>query len=109
MSQQINPEEVKVEAMATGIILVLLAGWFFLDQLGGNIPFLLAGLVLLGSAIYQTRKSWHVSLLTWVLGVVLTAWGIGVRVFLVSFLQVNYLAVTLLLLGVYLLYNNRRR
>ena len=29
---------------------------------------LLGGVILLGSGVYQTSKGWHVSLVTWVLG-----------------------------------------
>lgn len=101
----------EAEARAENVTLalvVLVFGGFML--LGGS-PFeplalLLGGVVLLGSAFYQTSRGWHVSLITWGLGGLLTLAGLGLRLFLVAVFSINYLALGLLLIGGWVLYQN---
>ncbi|MBN1963027.1 MAG: hypothetical protein JW910_00170 [Anaerolineae bacterium] len=100
-----SESEAHAENVTLGL-LILVFGVFLL--LGGN-PFeplalLLGGLVLLGSAIYQTTHGWHVNLVTWALGLLLTLGGLGMRVFLVAVFQINWLAIGLLLVGGWVLY-----
>lgn len=84
---------------------VLVAGFFlltghFFDPLG----LFLVGIVLLGSAVYQSRRGWHVNLATWVLGVLFTLGGLGMKMFVFFVFQVNWLAIALLAIGGYWLY-----
>jgi hypothetical protein len=69
---------------------------------------MIGGLVLLASGLYQSRRGWHVSLTTWILAVVLIGGGIGVRVFLVSYLSINWVAIALLLIGLYIIWDKVR-
>ncbi len=98
----------EAEARAETVTLALFVLVFGLFLLAGS-PFdplalLLGGLVLLGSAVYQSRRGWPVSLLTWALGLLLTLGGLGLKVFLVAVLQINWLAIGLLLVGGWALY-----
>lgn len=101
MREHVNLGEAKAETITAAFIVVLLAA-FFLTNLSDALIMTLAGLVLLGSGVYQTTRGWHVSLITWLLGIVLTLGGLGVRLFVVAVAQINYVAVVLVLLGVYL-------
>ncbi len=96
--------ELRVE-MVTAALLVL-AGAFFL--LTGNLfdplGLFVIGVILLGSAVYQTRRGWHVSLTTWALGVLLTLGGLGLKVFVVAVLRVNWLAIGLIAIAGWWLY-----
>lgn len=86
--------------MITAALLVAIFALFLLQMLGQGVAMLLGGLTLLGSGIYQTSRGWHVSLLTWVLGGVLTLGGIGLRVFLVGRIRINWLPIILLAIAV---------
>lgn len=94
-----DSRETIVELITAGL-LVLVFVLYLLGALQQSVAMLLGGLVLLGSGGYQTSKGWRVSLLTWVLGVVLTLGGIGLRIFLVSRLRINWLPIVLLLIAV---------
>jgi len=99
-----NDAEFRVEA-ATLALVVLAAGLFLLlVWLFDPLSLLVIGLIVLGSAVYQTQHGWHVSLTTWVLGGLLTLGGLGLKVFLVAVLQVNWLAIGLVVIGGWMLY-----
>ncbi len=84
---------------------VLVAGFFLLTgNLFDPLGLFLVGVVLLGSAVYQSRRGWHVSLMTWVLGVLFTLGGLGMRMIVGLFFHVNLLAIALLAVGGYWLY-----
>ncbi|MEL6148629.1 MAG: hypothetical protein AAFV33_04735 [Chloroflexota bacterium] len=104
----VNPEETKVELITVGIVLIILA-FFLFGGLRDSLAMLVAGLVLLGSGVYQTQQGWHVSLVTWLLGIVLTLAGLGLRLYLVGVMRVNFVGITLLALGGYVLYSAFRR
>ncbi len=86
-----------------------LLGMIFMFWLAGRLPqsfaMLLGGLILLGSGVYQSRRGWHVSLVTWVLGIVLTLGGLGLRLFLVSVVRINWIPMALLLIALYLVWS----
>jgi hypothetical protein len=100
--KDVNPEEATVELLTLAGLLVVL-GLFLLAGIADSLAMIAAGLVLLGSGLYQSRRGWHVSLTTWLMAVVLLLGGIGVRVFLVSVLRINWVAIVLLLIGGYII------
>lgn len=65
-----------------------------------------AGIVLLGSGLYQSSRRWHVAVTTWLLGAVLLLGGMGVRLFLISYVELNWVAMTLVVVGGYLIWQN---
>jgi hypothetical protein len=96
------------ETFVEVITAALLIGVFALFLIGGfhqGIALLLGGLILLGSGIYQTSKGWHVSLVTWILGLILTLGGLGLRLFLVGVIRINWIPLALILIAVYLIWN----
>ena len=97
-------QESNVEMMTAGVLVVLLA-LFLLTNISDSLVMTLAGLVLLGSGMYQSSRGWHVAGTTWLLGVVLVLGGIGVRLFLVATLAINPVAIALVLIGAYILWN----
>jgi len=104
----INPQETQVEIITAGLLMIALA-LLALGVIGQEWAMLICGLILLGSGVYQTRKGWHVGLLTWIVGIVLTMGGIGVRLFVVAAVQINYVALTLIIIGAYLVLSHLRR
>ena len=106
-----NSQETTVEVITAGL-LVIVFGLMILGGIRDSLAMTFGGLILLGSGIYQSRKGWHVSLLTWILGLIFLFGGIGVRMFLVTYLQINWIAVALILVGGYLvldmILNSRR-
>jgi hypothetical protein len=89
---------------------------FSIDPLIWKLAFGASGIVLsaygfyyllLGSAVYQTQRGWHVGLMTWVLGVVFALVGLGV--YIVGVMPTSFAALTLLLVGGYFLYQAFRR
>ena len=99
-----DSRETLVELMTAGLLVVT----FFLYLIGvltQGIAMLAGGLILLGSGAYQTSKGWHVSLLTWILGAILTLAGLGLRLFLVGVMRINWLPVALLLVAVVYVWN----
>lgn len=99
----VDPREARVELM-TAALVVLVIGLFLLGALGSGLAMAAGGTVLLGSGIYQTSRGWHVALTTWVVGLLLFFGGIGVRMFIVTWLEVNFVAIGLVLIGLYLLW-----
>ncbi len=91
--------------LVTAGLLVLVFVLYGISIFTQGIAMLLGGVVLLGSGVYQTSKGWHVSLLTWVLGLVLTLGGIGLRVFLVGRIRIAWLPIILLLIAVVYAWN----
>jgi hypothetical protein len=95
------------------LVLLVLAGGIFL--LTGNLfeplGLFVLGVILLGSAVYQSLRGWPVSLITWILAVLLTLGGLGLKIFVVAVLQVNWLAIGLGLIVAWGLYRTlfRRR
>lgn len=104
MNNNIDPRETQAE-LITGALLVVVVALFMFGNLGSGITMLAAGLVLLGSGVYQTQRGWHVSLITWILGIVLTLGGLGLRMYLVTFMPINFVAITLVAIAVYIFYN----
>ena len=106
-----NSQETTVEAITAGLLVVIF-GLMILGGIRDSLAMTLGGLILLGSGIYQSRKGWHVSILTWILGLVFLFGGIGVRMFLVTWLEINWVAVALVFVGGYLvvdmILNSRR-
>lgn len=104
----IDPAEARIEVITAGM-LMLVMGAFLFGGLSNTLAMLFAGITLLGSGFYQSSKGWHVGIATWILGVVLTLGGLGMRVFLVSVMQLNFVALTLIILGGYFLLRGLRR
>lgn len=103
-----SPEEAretKIEAITAGLIVLVLALFLF-GNLTDAWAMLAAGVILLGSGVYQSARGWHVSLTTWLLGVVLFLGGLGVQVFLVAVLRINWVAVALVAIGAYIVWQN---
>jgi hypothetical protein len=96
--------ETRVELITAGLIVIVLA-MFVLGQVNNMFAMLLAGGILLGSGVYQTSKGWHVSLVTWLVGLLLFFGGLGVRMFLVALLPINFVGIGLLLIGLYLVWS----
>ena len=91
-----NWRESTVE-LATGGLLILVFALFLLGDISSPLMMMVGGIVLLGSGYYQKQRGWHVSWLTWIVGVILLLGGLGMRIFLVSVLQINWVAIALLL------------
>jgi hypothetical protein len=96
--------EAKTE-LITAALLVIVFALFLIGKLNDPLAMLAGGLILLGSGFYQSRKGWHVSLMTWVVGGLLALGGLGLRMFLVTRLEINYVAIGLLAVGAYLLWS----
>lgn len=103
-SEEVNLEEARIEIMVAGLIMIVL-GAFLFGNLSDTLAMLVSGVILLGSAIYQSSRGWHVSIITWSLGVVLTLGGLGLRVFLVGVMNINFVALTLVIIGIYTFFN----
>ncbi len=101
-------QETTVEAITAGLLVIVFA-LFLLSNITDSLAMLAGGLVLLGSALYQSRRGWHVSLTTWLLAFVLIFGGLGLRLFLVGVLRINWIAIALLLIGAYIVWQNFRR
>jgi hypothetical protein len=102
--------EAQAEALTAGALVVILS-LFLLGNMQEPLAMTLAGAVLLGSGVYQSQQGWHVALTTWLLGLVLFLGGIGVRLFLVAYLRINWVEIALVAIGGYLIWQNlfRRR
>lgn len=100
-----NIREAQAEAITAGLLVIILA-LFILGNLNDSLAMTGAGVVLLGSGVYQSQRGWHVAFTTWLLGVVLLLGGLGVRMFLVSYVQINWVAIALVLIGGYLVWQN---
>ena len=79
----INSRETSIELITAGL-LALTFVLFLIGIFHESVAMLLGGIILLGSAVYQTSKGWHVSLVTWILGLILFLGGIGLRIYLVG-------------------------
>ncbi len=99
-----DSRETVVELITAGL-LVLIFLLYLIGVLNQGVAMLLGGVTLLGSGGYQTSKGWHVSLLTWIMGLVLTLGGIGLRIFLVGVIRINWLPIILLLIAVVYAWN----
>lgn len=102
-----DSQETTVEMLTLAALIVVLA-LFLLANITDSLAMTAGGLILLASGLYQSRRGWHVSLTTWLVAAVLLAGGIGVRVFLVSFVRINWVAIALLLIGGYILWDRLR-
>ncbi|MDQ7028216.1 MAG: hypothetical protein Q9P44_21945 [Anaerolineae bacterium] len=100
-----NLQEARAEAITAGLLVIVIA-LFLLGGLADSLAMVAAGLVLLGSGLYQSSRGWHVAVTTWLLGIVLLFGGIGVRMFLVAYLQINWVAISLVLIGGVLIWQN---
>jgi hypothetical protein len=100
-----NFDEARAEAITAGLLVIILAV-FLLGKLQDSMAMVVGGLVLLGSGLYQSSRGWHVAVTTWLLGLVLLLGGIGVRMFLVAYVQINWVAIALVLIGGYLIFQN---
>lgn len=94
MAQQNNPAETSTE-LITGVLLIIVFVLFLINRITDPLAMLLGGLILLGSGIYQTVRGWHVSLVTWIFGIIFFLGGIGVRLFLVAFTEINWVFIAL--------------
>jgi hypothetical protein len=99
-----NSRETSIELITAGL-LALTFVLFLIGIFHESIAMLLGGLILLGSGVYQTRKGWHVSLVTWILGLILFLGGIGLRFYLVGVLHINWVPIALLLVAAYLIWS----
>jgi len=91
--------------LVTAALLALTFLLFLLRIFNDSIAMLIGGLILLGSGGYQTSQGWHVSLVTWILGLILLLGGIGLRVYLVGVLHINWIPIALLLVAIYLVWS----
>ena len=66
----INFDEARAEAITAGLLVIVLA-IFLLGNLADSLAMVAAGLILLGSGLYQSSRGWHVAVTTWLLGIVL--------------------------------------
>jgi hypothetical protein len=96
-----NSQETTIEVITAGL-LVMIFGLLMLGNINEPLAMTFGGLILLGSGIYQSRKGWHVSILTWILGLIFLFGGMGVRMFLVTYLRINWVAIALVMVGGYL-------
>ena len=99
-----SDSELKIEAVTLALIVLAAALFLLIGRLFDPLSLLIVGVVLVGSAVYQTQRGWHVSLVTWVLGGLLTLGGLGLKIFLVAVLQVNWLAIGLVAVAGWMLY-----
>lgn len=99
----INPAEAKAEVITAGLLLLIIAA-FLLLGIRDSYAMIAAGLVLLGSGLYQSQRGWHVAVTTWLLGLVLLMGGIGVRLFLIARLEISWVGISLLFIGLYLIW-----
>ena len=95
--------EARAETITAGLLLLVLAA-FLLLGIRDSYAMIAAGLVLLGSGLYQTQRGWHVAVTTWLLGLVLFFGGLGVRLFLVAYLQISWVGISLAFIGAYLIW-----
>lgn len=96
--------ETLVEVL-TGVSLVAAAAlFFFLGRLFDPLALLVFGGILLLSAAYQSSRGWHVALTTWLLGGIFALAGLGMKVFVVAVWRVNWLAIALVLLAIWWVY-----
>jgi hypothetical protein len=97
--------ETQAELVTLGLLVVVFA-LFTLGGLQDSLAMTAGGLVLIGSGIYQSARGWHVAGTTWALGLILLLGGLGVRLFLVATLRLNWVAIGLLLVGALIIYDN---
>ena len=97
--------ETQAELVTLGLLVVIFA-LFLIGGLQDSLAMTAGGLVLLGSGLYQAARGWHVAVTTWVLGLILLLGGLGVRLFLVATLRINWVAIGLLLVGALIIYDN---
>lgn len=89
-----------ITAALVGVVFVL----FLLGDISSPLALMVGGVILLGSGWYQSQRGWHVNFSTWLLGLILLLGGLGVRVFLVAFIQINWVLIGIILVGGYILY-----
>lgn len=97
--------ETRVEMLTLGALVVILA-LFLVGKVEEPLAMTLAGIILLGSGFYQSSRGWHVAVTTWLLGIVLFLGGIGVRMFLVAYLNINWVAIALVGIGALIIWEN---
>jgi hypothetical protein len=97
--------ETRIEMLTLGVLVVILA-LFLVGKVEEPLAMTLAGVVLLGSGFYQSSKGWHVAVSSWLLGVVLLLAGIGVRMFLVAYVNINWVAIALVAIGALIIWEN---
>jgi hypothetical protein len=67
--------ERRFERGVYALILALLLITLLVPNIGADVVTLIAGAILMGSAIYQTSRRWRVNPLTWAGGIVLLFMG----------------------------------
>ena len=97
--------ESRIEMLTLGVLVVILS-LFLVGKVEEPLAMTLGGIVLLGSGFYQSSKGWHVAVSTWLLGVVLLLAGIGVRLFLVATVNINWVAIALVAIGALIIWEN---
>lgn len=100
MRSTANAGEARVE-MYTALLVIVLFVLFLLGRVSDPLAMLAGGVILLVSGVYQTLRGWHVALMTWAVGILLFLGGIGVRMFVVTYLPINFVGVGLALAALY--------
>ena len=95
--------EAKVETITAGLLILVIA-IFLIFHIRESYAMVVAGMILLGSGVYQTQRGWHVAITTWLLGLVLFFGGLGVRMFLITYLRISWVGISLALIGAYLIW-----
>jgi len=104
MTPNTDSRETTIELITASLLMAIIV-LYLLGVVAEGIAMLLGGVTLLGSGAYQTSRGWHVSLITWILGIILTLAGLGLRLFLVGVIRINWVPIALLLVAVYLVWN----
>ncbi|MEO8393195.1 MAG: hypothetical protein ABI700_09400 [Chloroflexota bacterium] len=99
-----NNRETTIELITAGLLAVTFV-LFLIGIFHDSIAMLVGGVILLGSGVYQTSKGWHVSLVTWILGLILLFGGIGLRIAVVGVIRINWLPIALLVVAAYLVWS----
>lgn len=97
----VNIREARVE-LITAVLCIVVFILFLLNRINDPTAMLLGGGLLLGSGIYQSMRGWPVAVTTWIAGLILFFGGLGMRLFLVAYMEINYVLIGLAILGIYL-------
>ncbi|MGH2784609.1 MAG: hypothetical protein ACRDJ1_05075 [Actinomycetota bacterium] len=100
-----DPRERRVERFTLALLIVWLGVMLLIEEPRGLAPLGFGG-ILLASAFYQRLRGWRGGLVTWIVGAVLIGVGIGD---LSSDADINWFAIAVILLGLWLLARAWRR
>ena len=76
MTPNTDSRETTIELITASLLIAIIV-LYLLGVVAEGIAMLLGGVTLLGSGVYQTSRGWHVSLITWIFGIILTLGGLG--------------------------------